>query len=162
MTINESDIEIAVRLSLPGELATESIEAGKAAVLKFNESSPAKKDNVDGVTKLNRSVRAGLILPVGRISRCMKDKYGTKRRISALAPVYLAGVLEYLVSEILDLSSASTQNNKLKRITPRHLLLAIHEDAELNLLCRASTIPYGGVVPHIHAKLLPKSKTKAN
>ena len=106
------------------------------------------------------SHRAGLMFPAARIRTALKKGgfIGTKgkSRVSPTAGVYLAAVLEYLVAEILELAGNAARDNKKKRIIPRHITLAVKNDEELNKLIGGVTIPGGGVLPNIHAVLLPK------
>lgn len=106
-----------------------------------------------------RSAKAGLQFPVGRVGRYLKQgKYAT--RVGAGAPVYLAAVLEYLCAEILELAGNAARDNKKSRIVPRHIQLAVRNDEELNKLLGSVTIASGGVLPNIHAVLLPKKSKK--
>ncbi|KAJ7415665.1 core histone macro-H2A.2 [Willisornis vidua] len=103
------------------------------------------------MSKLSRSSRAGVIFPVGRMMRYLKK--GTyKYRIGVGAPVYMAAVIEYLAdyeslppplekyayevslegAEILELAGNAARDNKKGRIAPRHILLAVANDEELN------------------------------
>ena len=85
-----------------------------------------------------------------------KGRYGA--RVGGGAPVYLSAVLEYLAAEILELAGNAARDNKRTRITPRHIQLAVRNDEELNKLLGGVTIASGGVLPNIHAVLLPKKK----
>ena len=110
----------------------------------------------------SKSSRAGLQFPVGRVGRYLR-KGGYARRVGAGAPVYLAAVMEYLAAEILELAGNAARDNKRARIVPRHIQLAVRNDEELNKLLGSVTIASGGVLPNIHATLLPKkSTTKAS
>lgn len=115
--------------------------------------SQGKSDN------RSRSVRAGLQFPVGRIHRQIREgRYAA--RVGAGAPVYLAAVLEYLAAEILELAGNAARDNKKIRIVPRHIMLAIRNDEELNKLLHDVTISAAGVLPNIHSVLLPSKSEK--
>ncbi|XP_036845449.1 core histone macro-H2A.1 isoform X2 [Oncorhynchus mykiss] len=63
-----------------------------------------------------------------------------------------------IFSEILELAGNAARDNKKGRVTPRHILLAIANDEELNQLLKGVTIAAGGVLPNIHPELLAKKR----
>eukprot|EP01066_Platyproteum_vivax_P011398 Platyproteum_vivax@DN5178_c0_g1_i3.p1 len=127
---------------------------------KGGRGSSAKKATSKGseAKSTTRSAKAGLQFPVGRIARYLKQGRYAKR-VGAGAPVFLASVLEYLTAEVLELAGNAARDHKKTRIVPRHIQLATRNDEELNKLLAGVTISQGGVMPNIHAMLIPnKSK----
>lgn len=105
----------------------------------------------------SRSAKAGLQFPVGRLSRYLrKNRYAN--RTGGGAAVYLAAVLEYLSAEILELSGNNARDHLKRRITPRHILLAVRNDEELNELLGSAHIAEGGILPGINPALMSKKQ----
>eukprot|EP00178_Gracilaria_changii_P007720 TRINITY_DN24212_c0_g1_i1.p1 TRINITY_DN24212_c0_g1~~TRINITY_DN24212_c0_g1_i1.p1 ORF type:complete len:178 (+),score=60.56 TRINITY_DN24212_c0_g1_i1:14-547(+) len=105
----------------------------------------------------SRSTRAGLTMPVGRIANKLKTgRYAS--RVGKGAPVFIASVLEYLVSEVIDLAGEAAKAANKKRLTPRYINLAIRGDEELSRLLHNATIAGGGVKPAVLDALKKKAK----
>merc|ERR1712224_812583 len=109
----------------------------------------------------SRSARAGLKFPVGRIGRYLR-KAAFSKRLGAMGPVYLAGVLQYLTSEFIELAGDVAMDKKKTRIVPRHIMLASHNDAEIAELLSNVTVASSGVRPHVESRLLPSAKGSIN
>ena len=106
---------------------------------------------------VSASKKAGLTFPVGRTLKLMRNRMVSKRYSKGCA-VYMAAALEYIAAEVLELSGNACRDNHKKRITPRHVMLAVRNDDELNFLLSNVTLAGGGVLPDIHTSLLKKRK----
>jgi histone H2A len=110
---------------------------------------------------LSKSTMAGLLFPVTRIRRYMKEG-GYGNRIGESAAVFLAAVLEYLAAEIVEISGSCAQEQKRKTINPRAIQIAIRQDDEFAKLLQKVTIKNGGVLPHLHQALMSKKGKKGS
>ncbi|KAK2465519.1 hypothetical protein APHAL10511_002411 [Amanita phalloides] len=122
-----------------------------------SKSGQQQQGQPDPRSVRTRSQKAGLQFPVGRIHRYLKQRTQYHMRVGAKAAVYTSAILEYLTAEVLELAGNASKDLRVKRITPRHLQLAIRGDEELDTLVRA-TIAGGGVMPFIHKSLTTATK----
>ena len=125
-------------------------------------ATPKKVSRKTATKSTSQSKKAGLIFPVGKIGTALrKGRYCP--RVSRGASCFLAGVLEYLTSEVLEVAAkAVLQRGKSKRITPRALTLAVRHDADLGALLKDVTLSRGGVVPKVEKAMEAKKKSKSS
>ena len=120
-TIGSREIQTSTKLILPGELVKHAVSQGTKAVTKFTSLS----------THTSKSDRAGLKFSVARCKEMIEKK---SSRVSETAGVYLAGVLEYLTAEILELAGNACKDERKKVITPYHVKKVVENDQELLIL----------------------------
>lgn len=144
-TISSREIQSAVRLVFPGELAKHAVSEGTKAVVKYNATQTSGATSAHNKLGTSRSFRAGLNFPVTRTEKLMMSLTCAERK-SDSAAVYLTAVIEYVVAEVLELAGNAARDMKRTRIIPRNIKIAISSDEELNKMFK-DTLLSGGVLP---------------
>ena len=148
-TIDDRMLSYAIDQFFPGEIRKHAKAAGIKAIEKFF-----------GNTEGKQTTRSGLEIPPSRVRKIIADT--CKTRISPLASVYCAAVVEYIIAEIVELAGNSATDKKRNVISSRDLYMAINHDEELKSLVRDNLkieILTGSVIPNIHSVLLPKKSS---
>ncbi len=135
-TVQPNDVQTAIRLMYPGELARHAIAYGTKAVSKFQAAESTG----------NRTTFTEFRFGVGRIERHMRLQLGAGGRISKTAPLYVADAVGYVMSEIIGMASNSARDRKAVRINSRDIFLAIQNDSELQKLFGNSLMAATGVI----------------
>jgi len=136
-TISAREIQTSFRLNLPGELAKHAVSEGTKAVTKYTMGWDENKK------KISKNQKAGLVFSIPVVYELLKAFFPNPRGVSAVAPVYLAAVLEYLCAELAELSGNLARAEQVTVITPRHLQMAIKTDEEFLKLLASKFIARG-------------------
>ncbi|KAL6065928.1 Histone H2B type 1-A [Balamuthia mandrillaris] len=158
-TLTACEVQTATRLVLPGDLAKYALSEGKN--FSLSSSAPAYPflpvlilKATKAVAKFSESTEKGSHRKLAGFTlqfplHCLVHKTGKT------APINLACVIEYLCAEVLKVTGKAAKNVKTRRIVPRHIMLAVRGDEEVDvLLLNAYILPYAGVMPHIHKCLI--------
>jgi len=103
--------------------------------------------------KKSKAIRAGLTFPPSRFQKQLK-RGAFAPRIGFGAGLYMAAIVEYLCAEVLELAGNAAKDNNRLRVSPRHVMLAVRNDDELNRLLDHVHIANSGVIPSVHRILL--------
>ena len=142
--VTEYEIENAVEAIIQGELKSQSLSQGNQALRNFNNANPEIKNDTE---------KAGLQFSVGKTKKMMKEE--TDKQVAISASVFLAAVLEFLLSRLLQQAGNASLESGNARITPRHVQVAFFNDGEFKQLFNDIQEPQAQrVIPNIHPSLL--------
>lgn len=175
-TVSRKHVEQTTTIIFGNDMGASANKAGDTAVNNWIENKPEKAANPGTKANPNRAEKyAKIFLSVARVKSFLKIGLGMgnesgakgsqgkhKRRLAPGATVFLSGVLQYVLAEILRSAGGYARASKKARIVPRHVKLAILGDGELAAsVSRAHLVVSGGVAPAIHKVLLPAKAAKA-
>jgi histone H2A len=149
-TLTSREIQSAIIVTLPHNIAKYSISECNKVMGKFTS-------NYHKGSRVSKASRAGLQFPPSRVEHLIRRHYCG--RVGQDASVYLSAVLEYISAKVLELAGNEARDHHHTRITTKDIALAIKKDADLSHLFNNASLS-GGELPHIHAVLVPKSKSK--
>merc|ERR1712166_1090446 len=130
-------------------------------IQKMPRKSNAASKKATRKASTTQSSRANVTFPVGRIARRMR----LSDRIGQGASVYMAGVLDYITSEMLEGAGVIAEQKKgasVKHgiIRPKHIQLSVRSDPEFEKFMSNAQISEGGSIANIHEFLFPAKKGK--
>jgi histone H3/H4 len=167
-TITEAELEFSVRLIFSGQLAQKSIDEGKRCQQKYSSNSGAEEFKGH-----SRHSKADILIPPSILEKFIRT-IGPGHRMSQFAPVFLAGVIEYFLAQILDLANnvssldfhdkdgvpfaPQAQSTSGVRMTVFDLEYGVRMDKEVNTFFSENNIHFFevGTIPFIHPSLKDK------
>ena len=127
-TVTVNEIECAVQIIFGNELSKYAIIAGRNAVENFKSTKSENRNY-----KETHSNQSKLQLSVSKIRSILRNSINVNR-CSDAASIYLTAVVEYICTELIQLSGFNAQTDKKSRITPFNVQMSILQDKELSKL----------------------------
>lgn len=137
----------SLKLALDGQLFKMASNSGVAALGRYESSAPGTKSNPVALT-----TRAGLIFPPSRLKHLLQQYVPGSSRVETKSAVYLAGALQAIVDDLLEIARGEAEAKKKIRISRGHLKQTVMTDAGLNKAF------YMGKMPRIPLPMHLKSK----
>ncbi len=132
--------------------------AGKAIVRKSNSAKPKKGTSTRKAPE-RAEKRLGLAWGVGRTASALR-KGRFSDRFGKGAAIFMAAVLQYLTSELLEMAGDHAHEKKKTLIQPKNIMHVIRNDDELSKLFAQIQVSDGGHKQHIEDFLYGNKKGK--
>jgi len=154
-------METAFKLRATGEIVNHGISEARKAIENYKEwQAPQLTESEQNENKKKKTStwrkKCGLVIdPIW--CRKYAKQHSKAKIITKENSIAKAAVVEYMLAEILELASnhlSEVTKNKVKRIQPRNIQMAILNDDELHRMFRNVHIAEGGVASYIHRNLL--------
>ena len=108
---------------------------------------------------VRRTEQLGLILPVARVEKILRELTSTDR-VSGEAAIAITAAVEGIMQNLISLSLEAAQMDGKRRIKARHIAVAVGGSDELRSVISMSGIRHGGVMPMDDDKLKEDMKKK--
>lgn len=152
-TITEVEVEAAVKLVFDGQLCQKSIEEGKRCIQHYSNS-----ENSENKENNSKKSKADLLIPPSMLEKFLRySRTKNSHRVSESAPIFLAGIIEYFLAQVIELSSIS--DKKGVRITCFDIENGIESDQEINRYIKKNNI-YLGTKEYVFPKSVVEDTIK--
>uniref|UniRef100_A0A6C0KE55 Core Histone H2A/H2B/H3 domain-containing protein n=1 Tax=viral metagenome TaxID=1070528 RepID=A0A6C0KE55_9ZZZZ len=143
-TITNVEIEAAIHLLFTGQLEQRLIEEGKKCVQQYIDNTKTKE-----LKGQSRNTKAEILIPPSILERMLRSDSFQMFQMGFSAPIFLAGVIEYFIAQVLQLSVLTS---KTVRITVQDLEHGIKSDREIKryMIDQNIYLFEAGIVPFIH------------
>ena len=122
-TITNVDVESAVKLVFNGQLSQKSSEEGNKCLKNYLNRT--KNEDLKGQS---RHSKADILIPPSILDNFLREN---DVHVSFHAPIFLAGVIEYFLAQVLELANNVSNIKKGVRITIHDLENGVRSDKEI-------------------------------